>query len=295
MVNFNLPSHLSGLTPIVLTSPTTRCGTTLLQRLFLSSQNAICYGEDIGVDFNLLTAVLMSKLTTISSLKDGLNEQRETILAGDTDNWTPNVLPDADGYLNRWIEIYYSMPRFLQDYSASIDRPVWLYKYPGIEGETIGAMRSLFPESKVLFVYRHLEATLASAKARQFVTTPEEFARYCLQWRDNMLAIAERSADENILFLKYEDLVAQPDQHIAMLEAFTGATGINKAVFGTKVNTFAGDEAAGRSDSQYIGPETLTDEERELMERVAGPAIAQLYPESRTAAPVEEEPILAPS
>jgi len=294
MVNFNLPSHLTGIAPIILTSPTTRCGTTLLQRLFLSSDNAICYGEDIGTNLNMLTTILMSQLKTVPPFKDDLNAQREAILAGNTDNWTPNVMPDIDGYLNRWIEIYYSLPRFLQDYSASIDRPVWLYKYPGIESDNIGAMRSLFPESKVLFIFRHLEAALKSAKARQFVSTLDEVAAYCMQWRTNMLEISDRSADENIIFIKYEDMIEQPEAHIAMLEAFTGATGINPAVFGTKVNTFAGVEAEGRSNSQYIDPQALNDEELELMERIAGPALAQLYPSAEPAAASLDDTILAP-
>lgn len=283
MINFNLPSHLTGISPIILTSPTTRCGTTLLQRLFLSSTNAICYGEDIGADFNLMTALLMNKLTTISALKDDLNAQREAILAGATQNWTPNVMPDADGYLNSWIETFYTMPRFLQDYSESIDRPVWLYKYPGVEPDTLSAIRSLFPESKVLYVFRNLESALKSAKARQFVTTLDEAAEYCMQWRANMLDISDRSDDENILFLKYEDMIAQQDAHVTMLEAFTGAAGIDPAVFGTKVNTFAGDESEGRSNSQYIDPQALTDQEQELLQRIAGPAVAQLYPDSRSA------------
>lgn len=289
MANFNLPSHLSGISPIILTSPTTRCGTTLLQRLFLSSQNAICYGEDIGTNLNMMTTILMNQLTAIGELKDDLNAQREAILAGNTDNWTPNVMPDADGYLNCWIEMYYSMPRFLQTYSESINRPVWLYKYPGIEPTTIGAIRSLFPESKVLFVFRHLEDALKSAKARQFITTLDEMAEYCMQWRHNMLEISDRSADENILFVKYEDMVAQPDLHVTMLEAFTGASGIDPAVFGTKVNTFAGDESEGRSNTQYIDPKALTEEECELMERIAGHVIAQLYPTNRSADIVDEE------
>lgn len=277
MASFNLPSHLAAITPVVITSPTTRCGTTLMQRLFCSGANSICYGEDMGLAMSMMGNVLNNMLATLPPLKDELNSQRDAVIKGDTGSWTPNLMPDVDGYLNCWIEMYYKVPNFLQQYSASVDRPVWAIKYPGMEIETILSVRSYFPNSKVIYIFRHVEQALMSAKARQFVTTTEEAGGFCLQWRENLLSVSEHVADDNILFVKYEDMIAQPREHIAMFEAFTGAQGLQESVFATKVNTFAGDEDEGRSGDQYITPEAISDEEREMMDALAGPALAQLY------------------
>lgn len=43
-----LPENLS---PIFISSPLGRSGTTLLQRLICSSDNGICYGESLAQDF----------------------------------------------------------------------------------------------------------------------------------------------------------------------------------------------------------------------------------------------------
>ncbi len=229
--------------------------------------------------------VLTNMLSSLPPWKDGLNAQRESVLNGDTDGWTPNLMPDIDGYLNCWIEMYYKVPQFLQQYSASIGRPVWAVKYPGMDTETILSIRNYFPNSKVIYIFRHVENALMSAKARQFVTTTEEAGGFCLQWRESLLSISEHIADDNILFVKYEDMIAQPREHIAMFEAFTGAQGLQESVFDTKVNTFAGDEDEGRSEDQYIAPEALSDEERQMMETLAGPAIAQLYKTDQSSQP----------
>lgn len=248
-----------------------------MQRLFCTGTNSLCYGEDLGLAMSMMGDVLNNMLSSLPPLKDSINAQREAVLSGDTDSWTPNLMPDVDGYLNCWIEMYYKVPSFLHQYSESIGRPVWALKYPGMDTDTILSIRSYFPNSKVIYIFRHVENALMSAKARQFVTTTEEAGGFCLQWRENLLGVSEHVADNNILFVKYEDMIAKPSEHIAMFEAFTGAQGLQESVFGTKVNTFAGGEDEGRSEDQYIAPEALSDEERKMMDILAGPALAQLY------------------
>ena len=59
---------MENIAPIIILAPTPRAGTTLIQRLICSSQNAIIYGDPVGQEIEFLTAYAETKKDTYSAL-----------------------------------------------------------------------------------------------------------------------------------------------------------------------------------------------------------------------------------
>jgi hypothetical protein len=210
-------------------------------------------------------------------------EFRET-LEGAHAEWRPNLMPPGQVLLRAWTETYYQLPRVLSEHALAVGRPVWGFKYPGYSRDMLKATLSLMPRATVIYVFRNLYDALKSAKARRFVTTPAEIEAYCAEWATNLAEAADLAKDERMLFLRYESLVEDREQHLRLLEIATGAENLDASVFEARINTFRGEAEQGFSQSQYIAPAPLTEAERAIVAEKAGAVMAQLYPEARDAA-----------
>ena len=187
-------------------------------------------------------------------------------------------MPPTQVMLKAWTETYYQIPAALADYGTSIGRPIWGFKGPDYARDMLKAFLMLMPKARILYVFRDLAEALKSAKARRFVTTDEEVAAFCAKWATNMREVLDLRADERVLFLKYEDLIADRGRTVAGIETFTGATGLKPGVFDVKVNTFKGDASQGFSPNQYIPPADLSAADRAAIATHAGQVMAALYP-----------------
>ena len=279
MATLDIPNRYLALAPVVVTSPTTRCGTTLVQRLLTASDNAFIYGEEIGNQLRTLTALFIAQITADETNGEALDRAFVDALAGTGGRWRPGLIAPGAVMLRAWTEIYYQLPATLAAFGQSLDRPVWGFKWPGYTPDALAQLRALMPETRVVYVTRNLVDALQSAKARKFVTNPLQTERFCAEWARNMDAFAAGPADERILNLRYETLVSDKAAQIETLAAFTGTAGIQAAELDIKVNTFVGEEGHGRSPTQYIAPEPLTAEEWKTVATHAGAAMARHYPD----------------
>jgi hypothetical protein len=286
MSTLDVPTrYLAAATPIIVTSPTTRCGTTLVQRLLCASDNAFVYGEEIGSEFRALAGLLSQQIRYFEQKQTALDDTFELALAGALRDWRPGLTPPSAVMLKTWIDVFYQLPVALADYGRTIERPIWGFKWPGCPAETLRSFQALMPGAKVVYVLRNIVDTLKSAKARRFVKSPEEAGAYCAEWARNLRGVASLPADR-VLVIRYEALLQERDAHLAVLSQFTGAQHIRRSEFDLKVNTFEGDEADGHSPTQYIAPEPLTDADWAALRAEAGEAMAELYPDMALAAPV---------
>ncbi len=284
MAQLEIPNRYLALSPVIVTSPVARCGTTLVQRLLTQSSNGFCYGEGVGKQVKVLTTWFVEQMQAVDRMGATYDQEFAEALAGTHAEWRPNMMPPGQVMLKAWTETYYQLPMTLSQHALAVGRPVWGWKYPGYSRDMLKALLMLMPRAKVIYVFRNLYDALKSAKARKFVTTPEEIAAYCAEWAQNLAETSAISADERVLFLRYENLVEDREQHVKLLEIATGAEGLDAAVFDTRVNTFKGGEENGFSDSQYIQPAPLTDADRAAVAQHAGEVMAQLYPDTRDAA-----------
>jgi hypothetical protein len=265
--------------PVIVTSPTTRCGTTLVQRLLCASDNAFVYGEEIGNQFRTLAGVFAAQIRYCDQNGEAMDEAFYRALAGGLTDWRPGLTPPAQVMLDAWTEAFYQLPLAMQTFGRAVERPIWGFKWPGCPADMLRTLMILMPKSKVIYVLRNAADCLASAKARRFVVTDEEASRYCAEWARNLQGFEALANDPRLLLIKYEDLIADRERGLAVLSGFSGAVNLRRSEFDIKVNTFEGDEAQGHSPTQYIAPEPLTAADRAALSAHAGEAMARHYPD----------------
>jgi hypothetical protein len=284
MASLDVPNKYLAAAPIIVTSPTARCGTTLVQRLLTASDNAFIYGEQVGHEIRTLTDLFMAELRFVESSSKGLDADFEKALAGTLSDWRPGLAPPGSVLLKAWVETYYQVPTTLAHHAAAIGRPIWGFKFPAYSRGLINAIMSMMPRTRVIYVYRNPYDALKSAKARRFVNTNKDVATFCAQWATNTAECADLAKDERVLFLKYEDLIEQREAHLQRIEAFTGAKNMDLKAFDLKINTYAGATAQGHAPSQYIEPAELSKTDRAYVQNRAGAAMERFYGQMAQAA-----------
>lgn len=248
-----------------------------MQRLISSSANAFVYGEEIGAHVKALGDWLIGMIANLEQNEEKLESDFTRALAGQLQDWRPGLPPPPRVMLRAALETFFQAPAAIADFGVSIGRPLWGFKWPSYSADHLRLLLALMPRSKVVYVFRRPLDTLKSAKARRFVTSLEEVEGFCRTWAKNFGEVMKMAQDKRFLPLCYEDLCADPPANCRRLEAFTGARGIQLRVFDVRVNTFVGEAAEGRSPTQYIQPQALTADERDLVTTLADPAAALFY------------------
>lgn len=278
MPTLEIPNRYLGIAPIIVTSPSPRCGTTLVQRLLCASDNAFIYGEEIGHQLRTLTAWLFGLMRHWEQTGLSVDQDFARCLAGELNDWRPGLTAPTEVMFRAWSETFYQLPLALAGHAVEIGRPVWGFKTPGYTRDMLRTLLTLLPRARVVYLFRSPFDVVRSAKARRFVAAEHEVAALCTDWARNMSEVAELSADPRVLFLKYEELVQRQDEATRLLELFTGAVNIRRQAFALKINTYAGEAADGRSPTQYLAPAELTDADRAAVLQNAGDVAQRLYP-----------------
>jgi hypothetical protein len=284
MATLDIPNRYLALSPVMVTSPTTRCGTTLVQRLLTASDNGFVYGEEIGHQLRGLTVQFVNQIGYFENHAADTDEAFQRALEGRLDDWRPGLSAPSDVMLKAWTDIYYRLPMGLAEFGRSIGRPLWGFKWPACPPDIARVMLNLMPQAKVIYVYRNLPDALASAKARRFVKTEAEADAFCAEWAASMTAFEALRPTGRVLYLRYESLVDDPHGAIRTLEAFSRMRNIRASVLAAKVNTFIGERQSGHSPSQYIEPEPLTAADLASIHARAADLMAEHYPPAQTAA-----------
>jgi hypothetical protein len=278
MATLDVPDKYLALSPVIVTAPAPRCGTTIVQRLLSASENGFIYGEEIGSEIKNLTTLLFGQIQMLESRGAQLDADFADALAGNLKTWRPFLTAPAAVMRKGWVETFYQLPLALARHGEEVGRPVWGFKFPSYSKDMIRGLLAIMPRAKVVYVFRNLPDVLRSAKARKFVTTPEQTGQFCADWAKNLMEASELAQDERILFLKYEALLGLPAEHVQLVELFTGVKGIDAGELDAKINTFEGENGAGHSPTQYIEPAELTEAELAMVEQHAGAVMAGLYP-----------------
>jgi hypothetical protein len=272
MADLDVPASYLASAPVIVTSPTTRCGTTLVQRLISASDNAFVYGEEVGNQMRALTSLFSAQILAAERNAADVDAAFWSAIDGTLDEWRPGLAPPAHVTLRAWTDIYYQLPLSLAKFGRSIGRPIWGFKWPACPIEALKTFLTLMPRSKIVYVVRDLEDALKSAKARRFVTTEAQVLEFCNTWTSNLTAVADLKQKDQVMLLRYETLIERRHEQIAALRAFTGATNIRMTEFDLKLNTFAGALEDGHAPDGYIPPEPLDEVEREILRSFSVPS-----------------------
>lgn len=250
---------------LFISSPTARCGTTLLQRLLTSSPDTVVFGEGVAAGLLELVTALARKEELLAR-----SEMHRTDLVralGGEQFWYPHLSSDPEGRTRLAADALTRFLRFHETEAARCGRLRWGAKLPTVPIETLTTLRRIVPGAKVLYVIRDLFAAARSAKARRFWRTHAELEQLAVTWRDAVSASESLRADPRVLIVDYEHLEQRGTSLLRELEAFTGCARLDPAVLFAKVNTFEGEPAEGRHPRQYLAPCELDEAELALLER----------------------------
>ncbi|MGK2740808.1 sulfotransferase [Tepidicaulis sp. LMO-SS28] len=276
-----LPENLS---PIFISSPLGRSGTTLLQRLICSSDNGICYGESLAQDFLNYFEYFSKRLQGLEAREKQNAEYWEAILNGRTDFWMPGLeLPGGAGkqaLLNAALQV----PLSAAQMSNELGRPIWAIKKPTVGLDSLIAPMRYLSSMNVIYIYRDPFDTLRSYKARGWLDNLEKVAEYARLWVINtafieVLGELDDHAKARLHVVRYEDFVADTEKGVDELCDFADLDGVSHEAADVKINSFSPTHAERAIDRNYVEPEPLTDEEIGIIADVCADRLAALYPE----------------
>lgn len=255
-----------GLSPVLLTSPTVRSGTTLLQRLLCSSPDALVYGEEIGKDLDLQLQIHASRRLVYAHSKPRFAASLERVLAGDTGDWILDLMPGIDGYLEALHRGAFAGLDYCRQQAADAGRKVWGFKYPGWPPHLVRLLSESLPGTRVVYLVRDLADTARSAKAWGAIPDEAHMQAFCAQWAQGVAFIQQWQQGNPALVLSFEALVADPAPALAQLQQFLGVAGIDPRVLDQRINNLTQGLDTRHGHNDYIAPVRLTAPEQAMVE-----------------------------
>ncbi|MFK8009758.1 MAG: sulfotransferase [Saprospiraceae bacterium] len=254
--------------PIIISSPVRRSGTTLLQRLLTSAPNTLIYGESCANDFQMFTNFYLAKQLQLAASKNWRNEQLDSVLEGNVNDWIPDLMPNIDEYLEdmkkSFLQFFNSYPNF----AKQKNRTNWGMKLPEWNPTNLKLIEQFFPNFKIIYITRNLEDCVRSAKKVEMVKGINEVNQYCQIWKMHKdTATQQNFKPENTMYISYESFVENPQPILTNLEKFTGAKGIDASVMNFKFNKFKETTEENETFGEYVSPAELTDEELEMVKK----------------------------
>jgi hypothetical protein len=277
MIDSLTNSFISDLDPLIVTSPTPRSGTTLLQRLLCSSPRALIYGELCAQDLQAFLNLYILKLQTYNYRKPALAAGLRKVLAGEVNDWILDLMPDVDAYLTAIGQSAFAGIASCRDYASSVGREVWGFKQPGWTPATIRLLRAVMPRARFIFIHRDLVDCVKSAKATQLINSQAEVTEFCQAWVENLTYMLGVSDESAVLLLSYEELLKAPQPVLERLAKFAGAKDMDPGVLLRKVNTSTGEDYVMQSRNGYRKPAELDDAEMRIVSAATAGLREPLY------------------
>lgn len=261
----------AGLDPLVITSPSTRCGTTLLQRVLCSSRRALIFGERCGKDLDLYLNLYLFKSREYAWRKPALDSSLNRVLEGNTDDWILELMPDVDRYLDSLAQASFGGLAACRAYTSEVGRPVWGFKMPGWKPASMQLLRSFLPKSRFIYIYRDVASCVRSAKAQHEIGSLQALRDYCTAWMESLTFMFALAGDPNILLIDYADLLAERERTLQRIAQFTSLDDLDERVLERKINTWTGDEYVMQSPDGYRPPAELSDAEQQIIADLTAP------------------------
>ncbi len=233
----NIPKNISNLAPIIISSPTTRCGTTLLQRLLCSSQNGVVFGEFCAMDMDSYLDVFLKHIERYQNHRQHLDLSLEKFSNGQLNDWILDLTPELEPYLMVLAKACFLGLEHCEAQALALGRTVWGIKKPGFKPASLNALKLMMPNFKLLYIYRDVFECAQSAKARGDLKSLEDFKTYTQVWVQNLLFVLKFYQFENKLLIHYRDLIQQPEVWLEQISSFTLMEGMDKSILNFKVNT----------------------------------------------------------
>jgi len=206
--------------PVFVLAGGGRTGSTLMQRLLISTGEIMIWGEHGGV---LLDALQRFVFGARQWIEDGNGaEQRDSFMRQGWNAWIPSLNPEQESFLDG---ARAALLRTLAVPAARLGYRRWGFKEIRYNGAAVGLLKTLFPDSAIVILVRHPEAALRSIKiatwyGKDYDARPETFLSRWAASSSSLAACA--SAFGRVLVLRYEDLVGDSERVVAALAKHVG-------------------------------------------------------------------------
>lgn len=243
---------MKNLDPIIILSPATRMGTTLVQRLLCSAEDCLIFGDTIGHEASFLLSWLSSKQFALQHQSGRHDAMLDAVLSGDTSDFIAELSPRSTGYYEQLAKVAAGPLAHCKEEALRHGRPVWGWKLAGVQPWFLQLLPMLLPKARIIHVDRDLADTARSAKAVSHFGEGADFQRFINDAVATRSALAALAGKIPLLKITLEDLQENPAETIARLEDFAGCSAIDAGVVRVKVNY---------PDSPLIPPADLTGDE----------------------------------
>jgi hypothetical protein len=205
--------------PVFVLAGGGRTGSTLVQRLLISTGKIMIWGEHGGL-----------LLDSLQRFVHGMREWNEHEGTRHLDRfmqlgwnaWIPNVNPANESFVEG---ARAALMQALAVPAARLGFARWGFKEIRYTGAAVGLLKALFPEAVIVVIVRHPEAALRSIKVapwyrKDYDARPEIFLS---RWAASSSSLAACASEfRRVLVLRYEDLMADPGNTIVALARHVG-------------------------------------------------------------------------
>ncbi len=205
--------------PIFILSGGGRTGSTLLQRLCLSTKQVLVWGEHRGAVSNFLRQIIDNLDSLLAS--EGKEDVRRFLEEG-YEAWLPNMNPPTSAWISacrNFLDTALGQPASRMGY------PRWGFKEIRYGRDDALFLQRLYPDARFLLVVRSPVACLQSIAStdwyeKDYGADPHMFLERWAQLSGELFAVQKEL--QHVCFLRYEDFVAFPIDAIARIAKTTG-------------------------------------------------------------------------
>ena len=202
--------------PVFVLAGGARSGSTLLQRMLISTGEVMIWGEHGGLLLDGLQRMVTGMAQWIEA--EGTRHWERFTNEG-WNRWIPNVNPPLDAFVEG---ARAALLRSLAVPAAELGYRRWGFKEIRYTGTAVELLKMIFPDATIIVLVRNPEAVLRSIKGTAFYekdyhSRPEVFLK---RWATVSASLARTCvAGSSVRLWRFEDIVADSEGAIASLAA----------------------------------------------------------------------------
>ncbi len=206
--------------PIIVLSAGWRSGSTLVQRVLMSSEAVMIWGEPFARSG--LVPRLLDQLRAFTPEWPSPSYLSENFSGQLTDQWIANIYPGVGDLIAAQRAFLLGL---LAEPARRLGRSRWGFKEVRLDGSHARFLKLLFPEARIVFLVRSPYDSYASFRhyiKSDFVDWPQRpvltAAQFGRMWREQTRSFRAVCGEVDGLLLRYEDFLADPAAQAALAE-----------------------------------------------------------------------------
>jgi len=220
--------------PVFLLAGGGRTGSTMLQRLILSTRQVLIWGEHGGKVIKHLQEIIGDMKIWLKDEGSLGGFQQKQFLEKGHNAWIPNMNPSIDNFYHGCREL---LQESLGRSAKELGYQRWGFKEIRYGYHETLFLQELFPDACFIIIVRNPIDCLRSIKSTNWYSKEHVFGgnplRFLSAWAKLSSELYEvRPRLNTSLFLRYEDITDDPESAVANIAEITG---INKELFNQEI------------------------------------------------------------